>query len=272
MLAMLDFYLLIPCYNNVEGLIRSLYSVEYPKEKYKVLIVDDGSNPAVQPYRLPAALREKQQIEIIRLAENKGITEALNTGLKYILQKNDAVFTARLDCGDTCTRDRFYKQIDFLSVNTYIALLGSNCLFIDRKKNEQYHYTSKENHEDILREMHWKCSFIHPTVMFRNSVLKQTNLYPTNFPHAEDYALFFELVKTHETHILQAFLVETEINKHGISSQKRRQQTQSKIRIIQTYGVSKLLIFTGIIRQYLIALLSIRLLSFLKRLFFRVKL
>ena len=96
---MLDFYLLIPCYNNVEGLIRSLRSVVYPKEKCKVLIVDDGSLTPVTIELLPADILQQLQIEIIRLNGNKGITEALNTGLRLILQRNDALYTARLDCG-----------------------------------------------------------------------------------------------------------------------------------------------------------------------------
>jgi glycosyltransferase involved in cell wall biosynthesis len=271
MFVMLDFYLLIPCFNNTEGLVRSLLSVEYPKEKYKVLVVDDGSDVAVDRSVFPDALLERQEIEIVRLKENKGITYALNTGLKYILAKKDALFTARLDCGDTCSPDRFYKQIEFLSVNTYVDLIGSNCLFVDRKKNEQYQYIAKQYHKDILREMHWKCSFIHPTVVFRNSALAETNLYPTTFPYAEDYALFFELVKTRETHILQGFHVETEINHEGISVKKRQQQIRSKINIIRTYGVSKLLILAGISRQYFISLFPVRWLSSLKKIWFADK-
>ena len=265
---MLDFYLLIPCYNNTEGLVRSLSSVEYPKEKYKVVVVDDGSHIPITAAFFPEALLQKQSIEIIRLQENKGITFALNSGLKYILEKNDALFTARLDCGDICTADRFYKQIHFLSVNTYTCLIGTLCLFTDRKKNIQYRYAAKENHSDILREMHWKCSFIHPTVIFRNSALKETNLYPYNFPHAEDYALFFELAKKHETHILQEFLVESEINTSGISVKKRQQQIQSKIRIIKSFGFRKSLICTGLIKQYLLALLPYKFITRLKRIAF----
>lgn len=265
---MLDFYLLIPCYNNTEGLIHSLSSVEYPKEKFKVLVVDDGSNIPVSTASFPEGLLQKQTIEIIRLPENKGITFALNSGLKYILEKNDALFTARLDCGDTCTPDRFYKQIQFLSVNTYMGLLGSLCLFSDRKKNIQFRYTAKQNHQDILREMHWKCSFIHPTVIFRNSALKETNLYPYNFPYAEDYALFFELAKKHETHIQQEFLVESELTTSGISVKKRQEQIQSKIRIIKSFGVSKSLICIGLIKQYLLALLPYKFITWVKRIAF----
>lgn len=265
---MLDFYLLIPCYNNTDGLIRSLLSVEYPKEKYKVLVVDDGSTVPVSLSELPEALLQKQTIEIIRLAENKGITEALNTGLRLILSRNDSLYTARLDCGDTCTADRFTKQVSFLSANTDVALLGSLCLFVDPEKKNRFIYKAAENHYAILKQMHLKCSFIHPTVIFRNEMIRNTKLYPYDYPYAEDYAFFFELTKKYKTHIFQEILVQTQIDTNGISVKKRQEQIKSKINIIKYYGVIKALSFAGLLRQYLLALLPYKFITQIKRFIF----
>lgn len=268
---MLDFYLLIPCYNDTEGLIRSLLSVEYPKEKFKVVVVDDGSTVPVSLSELPEALLQKQSIEIIRLTENKGITEALNTGLRLILNRNDALYTARLDCGDTCTSDRFTKQISFLSVNTDVALIGSLCLFVDPIKNVKFVYKAAEHHYAIFKQMHLKCSFIHPTVIFRNEIIKNTKLYPYAFPYAEDYAFFFELVKKYKAYIIQEILVETQINTKGLSVKRRREQIKSKINVIRFYGVIKLLTCTGLTRQYLLSMLPYKIITHVKRIVFHIK-
>ena len=268
---MLDFYLLIPCYNNTEGLIRSLLSVEYPKEKYKVLVIDDGSTVPVSISELPETLRQKQNLEIIRLPENKGITEALNTGLRLILERNDSLYTARLDCGDTCMSDRFTKQISFLSVNTDVALVGSLCLFVDPKKNKRFVYKAAEDHYAILAQMHLKCSFIHPTVIFRNEMIRNTKLYPYDYAHAEDYAFFFELTKKYKTHIIQEILVETQINANGISVKKRQEQIKSKIKIIKFYSINKLLSCAGLLKQYILALLPYKLTTQIKHLFFHIE-
>jgi glycosyltransferase involved in cell wall biosynthesis len=265
---MLDFYLLIPCYNNTDGLIRSLLSVEYPKEKYKVLVVDDGSTVPVSLSDFPETLLQKQNIEIIRLPENRGITEALNTGLRLILNRNDSLYTARLDCGDTCSPDRFTKQISFLSVNTDIALVGSLCLFVGDQKKNRFVYKAAEHHYAILKQMHLKCSFIHPTVVFRNELIKNTKLYPYNYPYAEDYAFFFELTKKYKTHIIQEILVETQINTKGISVKKRQEQIKSKINIIKFYGVIKLLSCAGLARQYLLSILPYKIITQVKRIVF----
>ncbi|MDX5435753.1 MAG: hypothetical protein LPK03_01065, partial [Pontibacter sp.] len=40
---LLDVCVLIPYYNNLEGLLRSLGSIKYHAGKYLVLVVDDGS-------------------------------------------------------------------------------------------------------------------------------------------------------------------------------------------------------------------------------------
>lgn len=268
---MLDFYILIPCYNNTDGLIRSLLSVEYPKEKYKVLVIDDGSIVPLSLSEIPKELLEKQTIEIIRLPENKGITEALNTGLRLILDRNDSLYTARLDCGDTCTPDRFTKQISFLSVNTDVALIGSLCLFVDHKKNIRFVYKAAEHHYAILKQMHLKCSFIHPTVIFRNEMIRNTKLYPYDYPYAEDYAFFFELTKKYKTHIIQEMLVETEINTNGISVKKRQEQIRSKIKIIKFYSINKSLTCVGLIKQYILALLPYKLTTQIKHLFFHIE-
>lgn len=266
---MLDFYLLIPCYNNTEGLIRSLRSVVYPKEKCKVLIVDDGSLTPVTIELLPADIRQQLQIEIIRLNENKGITEALNTGLRLILQRNDALYTARLDCGDTCKEERFFKQVKFLNENTYVSLVGSYCKFVDTKNHRQFIYRAKELQQDILIEMHWKCSFIHSTVVFRNSTLKETDLYPYDYPHAEDYALFFQFVIHYNTHILKEILVDYEINTEGISIKNRKTQILSKIRIIRKFGTRKHLVVLGIIKQTLLLALPHFLSLYSKKILYR---
>jgi glycosyltransferase involved in cell wall biosynthesis len=253
---MLDFYLLIPCYNNVEGLIRSLRSVVYPKDKCSVLIVDDGSETAITAALIPEEIHQVLHIEIIRLANNQGITAALNTGLHYIHSKKNTRFIARLDCGDTCTIDRFIKQVHFLSVNTSVSLIGSMCLFVDRVTNEHFIYKPAASHRAIKKQMHFKCSFIHPTVMFRaDEILDTIGFYPSNFPYAEDYAFFFSIVNQYETSNLQEVLVETEINTKGISITKRSIQIHSKKRIIKEYGSHPIYRVLGIMQQNILSLL-----------------
>lgn len=120
----IDFVLLIPCYNNKKGLIASLKSVQYPKEKCEILIVDDGSNPALSAEQLQNEV-PFLYIKVIRVEKNLGIVNALNVGLNWILNNCDTMYIARLDAGDSCYPDRFYKQTEFLNKHPEIALLGT---------------------------------------------------------------------------------------------------------------------------------------------------
>src|SRR5207247_1521584 len=115
----------IPCYNDQEGLLRSLKSIHYDTAKFAVLIVDDGSEIAVQHAHLLPFISSGFSIDIITLPANQGITKALNTGLRWLQQKKGFDFVARLDCGDICDKNRFYQQVQFLRTHTEIDLVGS---------------------------------------------------------------------------------------------------------------------------------------------------
>mgnify|MGYP002424519702 CR=1 FL=1 len=83
-----DFCLLIPCYNNRQGLLRSLQSVHYDTARYYVLIVDDGSEEALEVVSLKTEIDREMSLYVLRKTVNEGITKALNDGLKWIETRN----------------------------------------------------------------------------------------------------------------------------------------------------------------------------------------
>jgi len=226
-----DFILLIPYYNNLEGLIESLMSVQYPYGKFEVLIVDDGSKEPLSTAFLNS-LFQQINIRVINLQDNVGIAKALNRGLKEIKDRNDYKYIARLDCGDTCRKDRFTEQVDFLNSNKNISLLGTWCTFTDKGSNKSYIYKTQTIHKDIIKEMHFKCSFIHPTVMFRRDILEKIGLYPENYPHAEDYAYFWRILLKFDVAILPLSLVFISVNKNNISYKNRKVQLSTRKKIV----------------------------------------
>jgi len=238
--------ILIPCYNNLEGLRRSLQSIKYDEGKYLVLVVDDGSK---QPFTEQEILQKNVKgfpVHILRLDENNGIATALNAGLQWIKSNIICSYIARLDCGDLCDPLRFHMQLDYLRVNPYVGLLGSWCLF--KKKNEtlQYKYKTPQDHKSIVRAMHFRNVFIHPTVIFRFDLVEKLGFYPTGYPHAEDYALFWEMVNSAQTAILPAYLVVCELNITGISSLNRIKQLRSRQVIVRKFGHTFALKMLGI--------------------------
>lgn len=239
-----DFILLIPYYNDPGGLVAALKSVNYPSDKYEILIVDDGSNEAPDEEVL-SKLPQGALVKIITLPHNQGIVKALNAGLKELHKRTDFKYIARLDCGDICHKERFAEQVKFMDEHPDIALLGSWCSFTERASGKSYVYKTKLAHKDIIKEMHFKCSFIHPTVMFKREVLDTVGFYPENYPHAEDYAYFWEIIYTLETAILPKNLVNIELRDTGVSATNYYEQLLIRKKIIKVFGNNNLLKLLG---------------------------
>jgi glycosyltransferase involved in cell wall biosynthesis len=244
----MDFLLLIPCYDDLEGLVLSLNSVAYYPDKFEVVVVDDGSAIPLTIDGIKATANLDYSIIILRNEKNEGITSALNKGLDWIERNRMVKYIARLDCGDLCHPDRFFKQIDYMNKYSDTALLGSWCRFQDKNASIQYTYKTPVHHEQIRRAMHIRNVFIHPTVMFKASVLKRVRHYPVEFEFAEDYAFFWELIKLGPSHILSEFLVTCAITHKGISLKNRGRQLDARARIIAEYGTNFFLKAAGILR------------------------
>ena len=261
----LDFCLLIPCYNNLEGLILSIDSVEYHSARFIIVVVDDGSKIPVTVKIIKEKIKNPYTLIVLRNEVNKGITNALNKGLKWIEENTDSKYVARLDCSDLCKNDRFLKQVDYMDKHPGTGLLGSWCEF-ENKNLFKYNYKTPTNHQAILKAMHFKNIFIHPTVMFRKSLIKRAGYYPYKFPYAEDYAFFWQLIKIDHCHILAEFLVVCEINNEGISLKNRKKQFLSRMKVIYKYGTNPFYKVAGMVRIIALSLIPKRLALRLKNL------
>ena len=222
---------LIPHYNNPEGLESSLHSIEYP-HLVDVVVVDDGSTFKPDKQKLTQLFNARFNLHFLYNNVNKGIEHTLNHGLKYIVEQLQSIYVARLDCGDTCAPMRLIRQKEYLDAHSDVYLVGSWVAFVDAQGQKVYTYKAPSNHKDIVNNMYLKCSFIHPSVMFRTAALEKTGSYPVNYVAAEDYAFFFKFIRNYKTHILPEVLTYCELNLNGISSLKRSTQLKSKIRII----------------------------------------
>jgi glycosyltransferase involved in cell wall biosynthesis len=267
----LDFYLLIPFYNNLTGLIRSLQSVSYSPVKYAVLIVDDGSDTPLSIGDLTPFSAEGVSIDIIRMPRNQGITRALNTGLAWLQQRRDALFVARLDCGDICATTRFERQVAFLRQHPDIDLVGSWCIFTNYATGLSYRYSTPTEHKSIARGMYFRNIFIHPTVMWRSEIVEKAGIYPESFPHAEDYGFFYEIINKGKGGVIPEDLVICEINPKGLSLHFRKRQLQSRIRVVRQYGKNRILSLLGIAKLWILLATPYRIVLQTKKILYGIK-
>jgi glycosyltransferase involved in cell wall biosynthesis len=267
----LDFFLLIPFYNNLTGLIRSIQSVRYNPVNYGLLIVDDGSKMALQLSDLAAYIQPGQTVKIIRLPENQGITKALNTGLEWLKKRDDFRFVARLDCGDLCIATRFQTQIDFLTLHPDIDLVGSWCVFKNFSTGFSYRYITPTEHKKILRGMYFRNLFIHPTVMWKADVTGRMGEYPGNFPHAEDYGFFYQILNKGKGAIIPEELVICEINPKGISLHFRKEQLKSRMQVVKQYGKNWFFSLLGVLKIWVLLAIPYRIVFQAKKVIYGIK-
>jgi glycosyltransferase involved in cell wall biosynthesis len=232
----LHFCVLIPCFNDEPGLVQALKSITYSFEHCLAVVVDDGSSTALEKDRLVKAVDTGLDIFVIRLEKNRGITTALNTGLHWIVANTSAPYIGRLDCRDLCHPERFYKQVAYLNSHPETGLLGTWCRFEEERSNLTYDYKAPVEDAAIKKAMPLRNVFIHPTVMFRTALVKGGHYYPDVFAHAEDYGFFWQLLQVTKGAILPEFLVTCAITRTGISYKNRKEQLQSRKKVVQQFA------------------------------------
>jgi len=266
----LDFFILIPCYNDLPGLCRSLRSVRYDRSRYGILIVDDGSPVPVRLPMIEVALADgalPPSSFVIRLAENQGITATLNAGLEWLKQRKDYRFVARLDCGDICHADRFIHQVDYLTNHDEIDLLGSWARFENFETGAFYSYRTPQQLDKIVKGMHFRNLFIHPTVMWRATVHDKVPAYPADLPHAEDYGFFCEILRHGRAAILPEELVTCKIDAQGLSLRNRREQLKGRIKTVLRYRKNRILGLLGTLKLGLMLFIPYRIILLLKSIY-----
>lgn len=238
---------LIPVYNAADRVARTLRSVDVQDGAFDIFVVDDGSTPPLQidqrDYR--------HRIRLIRLPKNSGIVAALNTGLAEIMAA-DYEFLVRQDAGDVDIGPRIERQVAALTADPSLAVVGCWTEFVDLAGTEGYVYRTPLDETSIRRRMHFSPAFIHPACTIRISALRKVGVYTERYPHAEDYDLFFRLIRAFPTRNLPEILIASEINPDGISSASRRAALISRIRIqLHYFSLTSPYAYIGLLRSLL---------------------
>src|ERR1700748_403577 len=103
--------------------------------------------------------------------------------------------------------------------------------------------------------MHFRNLFIHPTVMWRRDERSKGEIYPSNFPHAEDYGFFYEIINKGHAAIIPEDLVICEINPKGLSLYFRQEQLKSRMQVVRQYGKNRLYSLIGVLKLWVLLLI-----------------
>lgn len=253
---------LIPVYNNQSGLNKTLDVLsKETSTTVDIVVVDDGSK---EPIQVPNKVGMNKVI-LLRLLKNRGIEHALNKGLDYIFD-HKYEYVMRLDAGDIPINNRINKQLQLLEDNPEIAMVGSHVQFIDSEGKIKFIFYAPLTYDQIRRKMHINSCFSHPAIMVRTSVLKEIGPYSSDYPAAEDYDLFFRIVKKYKCVNLNSILTSTEYNPAGISINRRKSQLLSRILIqIEHFDATIFESYYGLLKSLLLYIVPYKIVVKIKK-------
>lgn len=123
------------------------------------------------------------------LEENGGLGNALRHGLTYC--RNELV--ARMDTDDIAVPDRFKKQLDFMTANPDVDIVGGNISeFVDNPSELVDYRIVPESHEEISLYLKSRSPFNHVTVLFKKAAVEKANSYES-FYLLEDWYLWIRM-------------------------------------------------------------------------------
>lgn len=196
----------MPVYNGglhlrlaIDSVLAQTYS------HFELLLIDDGSTDDTLAV---ARSYQDPRIRIIETDGHSGITNALNTGLRYAT----GAYIARMDADDVCSPVRLERQIAFMESHPDILLCGTNMQLLNSRRSVKL----PTEHEDIRAHLLFSNCISHPTVMIR----RHDFTYPAAYPNAEDYALWATMVETGKCHNLPELLYSWRIHDAQVSTVK----------------------------------------------------
>ncbi len=242
---------LLPHYNNIEGLDATLQSLTTEAEDFTVIIIDDGSDNQKQVETLVQSYKKQLHITLIKQPICLGVTKTLNNGLTYILKQKHFIYIARIDAGDRCINNRFKKQLEAFKLDSNLGIVSSWVTFVDTSNTFLFNFKPPTTYKKIKQNIYKYNPFVHPAVMYKSEVVETIGMYPENYPALEDHAYFFKMIKQYKAKILPQFLLEYEVNPKSISALKRKEQTKSRIKLFLNNYNFTFTATVGLIRAFI---------------------
>jgi len=251
---------LIPVLNAQRGLERSLSSLTQDGAKFEVFVIDDGSEP---PLAVPPDLPFR--VHLHRLSCNQGITKALNAGLEKIVAAGFS-YVARLDAGDLSLPGRFAAQLAFLEAHPEHAVVGTHVDMVDEEARLLYVFAPPTDHEDLVREFHYRNPMSHPSVMIRVNALRSCGVYRETYYGGEDYELWLRFARGWKLANLDQVFVHKEESSTSITSARLRLGLIRLRLQVDHFAPGCIHAYLGIVRSALALLISRKAVFWLRRL------
>lgn len=122
-------YVILPCYNeesNIKKLVQDWLEElkKLPQDlEYHIVMIDDGSKDHTA--KVGEVLSKQKGVSMLAHKQNKGLGEALNTGLKFVLNQNDAKYVCIMDADQTHRPEYINVMLEKIRSGNYGCVIAS---------------------------------------------------------------------------------------------------------------------------------------------------
>ena len=155
-----------------------------------VLVCDGPLNDELDAVIQTKQLEMGENLNVVRLAKNGGLGNALNEGIKHC--KNELV--ARMDSDDIAYPDRCEKQIAVFNTHSEVSICsGIVEEFTTDPNTVDTRRVPPETNAEIIEFAKKRNPFNHPCVMYKKSAVKAVGSYQ-DFYLLEDYYFWLRIL------------------------------------------------------------------------------
>ncbi|AOR57983.1 glycosyltransferase [Pectobacterium parmentieri] len=211
--------------DNFNDSLNSLFC-QTLKPAEVVIVVDGPVDNAI--YEVIEKWRSSLNLVVKKIKSNVGLGNALNFGLNFCSHE----LIARMDTDDISLPDRFFKQINFMSINPSIAILGANVEEYDRLMQKSLGFKNvPSSYNEILSFSKKRNPFNHMSVVFRKSVILSVGGYRDHLL-MEDYNLWLRVIATgHHVKNLEDTLLSVRVDSNSLVRRKGFLYIKSEIKL-----------------------------------------
>lgn len=204
---------IIPVYKNSHFLNDSLESLKLQTfKKFEIIIVNDGSPEKIRIKRIFEKYKKKLNIKYISYKNNKGVSHALNTGIK----KSKGKYISWLSHDDFFHPKKFELQINYLKSNFKILTLTGFYLIKENKdilKEKLYkNFKFKLKYQILIRDNINLCTALIPRKFF-----VEVGYFDEKMKHVQDYDLMYRIFEKYNVKIINKPLFYSRIHKRQTS-------------------------------------------------------
>ena len=196
---MMNISVVIPTYNRIELLKRSIDSVINQTIKpSEIIIVDDGSIDGTE-----AMVKNKYDSLKLITQKNKGASAARNSGIKA----SSGEWICFLDSDDEWKNDKLEKQIAAVANNSDYKFFHSNEIWIKNGKRINQKKKHKKYGGDIFKKCLDMCRISPSSVLIDKNIFEEIGFFNENLVVCEDYELWLRICDKYEVFFIDEPLI-----------------------------------------------------------------